>query len=44
MLRITSAIPIGSYQAWLGLDLEPNGNLNIPKIWTFDDVDFEVVP
>ena len=37
-------MPLGSYKAWLVFDLTPNGNLNIPEIYDYDMVDWQVVP
>ena len=37
-------MPIGSYKAWLILDLTANGNLNLPEIFMYDVVDWQVVP
>ncbi len=37
-------IPVGNYFAYLAIDLDPNGLLDIPKLWDHDVVDFEVLP
>ena len=39
-----NTMPVGNYKAWLILDLTPNGNLNIPEIFDYDVVDWQVVP
>jgi len=37
-------LPVGSYQAALGLDSAPNGNFNLPALVDFDAVNIEVLP
>lgn len=37
-------LPVGTYQAWFGLESKPNGNLNVFSVVAFDTVDFQVVP
>lgn len=37
-------LPVGNYRAWLVIDTNPNGNLNIPEVFDHDMVDFQVVP
>ena len=35
-------LPVGFYDAYLGIDTNMNGNLNVPDILVYDHVDFEV--
>jgi hypothetical protein len=37
-------LPVGNYLAYLAIDLDPNGILDIPFLWDHDVVDFEVLP
>lgn len=37
-------VPVGTYVAYLGYDLLPNGSLDLPALGDYDLVDFEVVP
>lgn len=34
--------PVGGYRAFVAVDLLPNGALNLPALWDFDEVDFTV--
>jgi hypothetical protein len=36
-------LPVGTYEAWIGIDTNMNGNLNKDAILVYDYVDFEVV-
>jgi len=35
-------LPVGGYRAFLAVDLSPDGNLNMPSLWEFDEVDITV--
>jgi len=38
-----AALPVGQYEVYAAIELAPNGQINLPSIYKYDKVDFEVM-